>query len=61
MNSDPVSRLMHPALLSNLAGADLETRRIVGGLLLVWSVDFDENGDHGAGTLSRLLGEAIRP
>jgi hypothetical protein len=61
MNSDPVSRLLHPVLLSNVAAADLESRRIVGALLLVWSIDLDENGDTGAARLSRLLGEAIRP
>lgn len=61
MNLDPVSRLSHPALLSSVASADVETRRIVGALLLAWSVDLAENGDVGAASLSRLIGDAIRP
>jgi hypothetical protein len=61
MNLDPVSRLSHPALLSSVASADLETRRVVGSLLLAWSVDLAEGGDADAASLSRLIGEAIRP
>jgi len=61
VNDDPVSRLLHPALLASVASAGLEERRIVGSLLLVWSVDLAENGDVAAGALARCLGEAIRP
>jgi len=60
-NDDPVSRLLHPVVLGQIERANLEDRRIVGGLLLVWSVEFAENGDDGAAILARRLGEAIRP
>jgi hypothetical protein len=61
LNDDPVSRLTHPVLLANVASSDLEARRIVGALLLAWSLDLDDNGDAEAALMSRLLGEAIRP
>ena len=60
-NDDPVSRLLHPVVLGQVANAGLEDRRIVGALLLVWSMELAENGDDGAATLARRLGEAIRP
>jgi hypothetical protein len=60
-NDDPVSRLLHPVVLREIATAGLEERRIVGALLLVWSVQMAENGDVDAARLSRRLGEAIRP
>ena len=60
-NDDPVSRLLHPVVLREIANAGLEERRIVGALLLVWSVEMAENGDDGAASLARRLGEAIRP
>lgn len=60
-NNDPVSRLLHPVVLREVAGAGLEDRRIVGALLLVWSVELAENGDDSAAILARRLGEAIRP
>jgi hypothetical protein len=60
-NDDPMSRLLHPVVLGQVANAGLEDRRIVGALLLVWSMELAENGDEGAATLARRLGEAIRP
>lgn len=61
MNTDPVSRLVHPTVLALVGAAGLEDRRIVGGLLLVWSVELDEKGDKSAADLARALGSAIRP
>lgn len=61
MNNDPVSRLLHPVLLAKVSGAGLEERRIVGAMLLAWSVELVENGDVEAGALARVIGEAIRP
>jgi hypothetical protein len=60
-NDDPLSRLLHPVVLREVVSAGLEERRIVGAMLLVWSVKMEENGDVEAARLSRRLAEAIRP
>lgn len=61
VNTDPVSRLLHPVVLREVANAGLEERRVVGALLLVWSLELAENGDTSAAILARRLGESIRP
>ena len=60
-NNDPVSRLLHPVVLAQVANAGLEDRRIVGALLLVMALELDDKGDTSAASLARAVGSAIRP
>lgn len=61
MNTDPMSRLMHPIVLHAVDTSSLEERLIVGSLLLVMSIELYEKGDDDAAILARHLGEALRP